>query len=202
MAWFQKTITVKAPSRGCHLITDQIMKAVGKEIGRYQIGLATLFIQPVIEIERALLQYCYSTTARILILAQCPAIYDRHTSASLTINENCDPDVRVDMEGALNRIVPESWNNEFFKHTMEGPDDMPAHVKTTLIGPTVTVPITSGSFNLGTWQGIYLCEHRNTGGWGGGHTRKIVVTLQGALTAAAQAAAAQGGGGAAGGKKR
>ena len=170
MAWFQKTITVKAPSRGCHLITDQIMKAVGKEIGRYQIGLATLFIQ--------------------------------HTSASLTINENCDPDVRVDMEGALNRIVPESWNNEFFKHTMEGPDDMPAHVKTTLIGPTVTVPITSGSFNLGTWQGIYLCEHRNTGGWGGGHTRKIVVTLQGALTAAAQAAAAQGGGGAAGGKKR
>ena len=118
MAWFQKTITVKAPSRGCHLITDQIMKACGGDIARFQVGLATFFIQ--------------------------------HTSASLTINENCDPDVRTDMENALNRIVPESWNKDMFKHTMEGPDDMPAHVKTTLIGPTVTVPLTAGRMNLGT----------------------------------------------------
>nr|CCA15403.1 conserved hypothetical protein [Albugo laibachii Nc14] len=106
-------------------------------------------------------------------------LFIKHTSASLSINENCDPDVRDDMEKAFNRIVPESWNRDMFKHTMEGDDDMPAHVKSTVIGASINVPITNGKFNVGTWQGIYLCEHRNAGGFGGGHERKIVVTIQG-----------------------
>ncbi|ETK85311.1 secondary thiamine-phosphate synthase enzyme [Phytophthora nicotianae CJ01A1] len=106
-------------------------------------------------------------------------LFIKHTSASLSINENCDPDVRTDMEGAFNRIVPESWNKEFFRHTDEGDDDMPGHIKSTLIGASVNIPITNGKFNLGTWQGIYLCEHRNIGGWGSGHQRKVVVTIQG-----------------------
>ncbi|CAM9921312.1 unnamed protein product [Heterosigma akashiwo] len=107
-------------------------------------------------------------------------LFIQHTSASLTINENCDPDVRTDMEKALNRIVPEVWNQDgTFDHTMEGPDDMPAHVKTTLIGPSLTIPISNGGLALGTWQGIYLNEHRNMGGYGGRHTRTIVITIQG-----------------------
>jgi len=107
-------------------------------------------------------------------------LFIQHTSASLTINENCDPDVRSDMEKALNKIVPEVWNQDgTFDHTMEGPDDMPAHVKTTLIGPSLNIPISNGNFALGTWQGIYLNEHRNQGGYGGGHARTIVITIQG-----------------------
>ncbi|CCI48186.1 unnamed protein product [Albugo candida] len=106
-------------------------------------------------------------------------LFIKHTSASLSINENCDPDVRDDLEKAFNRIVPEAWNRDIFKHTMEGDDDMPAHVKCTMIGSSINVPITKGKFNLGTWQGLYLCEHRNAGGYGGGHERKIVVTIQG-----------------------
>ena len=78
----------------------------------------------------------------------------RHTSASLTVNENADPSVRVDMEGALNRIVPESWNDAMFKHVDEGPDDMPAHVKSTLFGASVTVPASGRRLRLGTWQGV------------------------------------------------
>lgn len=98
-------------------------------------------------------------------------VFIQHTSASLTINENADPDVRVDMESAANRLCPESSS---FIHTCEGPDDMPAHVKASLFGASVTVPICDGRLKLGTWQGIYLCEHRNHGGG-----RKIVLTLQG-----------------------
>ncbi|XP_065833380.1 UPF0047 protein YjbQ-like isoform X4 [Oscarella lobularis] len=95
----------------------------------------------------------------------------QHTSASLALNESWDPDVRVDMEMMLNRFAPEDAP---YKHTAEGPDDMPAHVKTCLVGSQLTVPITDGKLNLGTWQGIWLCEHRDHAG-----ARKIVVTLQG-----------------------
>ena len=98
-------------------------------------------------------------------------VFIKHTSASLTINENADPDVRIDMETAVNSICPE---NMPFVHTSEGADDMPAHVKSSLMGTSVTVPISNGRLNLGTWQGIYLCEHRNRGG-----IRKIVVTAFG-----------------------
>lgn len=99
-------------------------------------------------------------------------IFIKHTSASLTINENADPDVRKDMQSFTDRLVPE--NVPYFLHTTEGPDDMPAHIKTSLFGSGLNIPITNGSFNLGTWQGIYLCEHRNHGG-----SRKIVVTIIG-----------------------
>lgn len=96
----------------------------------------------------------------------------KHTSASLSLNENYDPDVRRDMESYFNRNVSE--NEHYYVHTSEGSDDMPAHIKSTIIGTAVSVPITNGKFNLGTWQGIYLCEHRNHGG-----SRRIVITLQG-----------------------
>jgi secondary thiamine-phosphate synthase enzyme len=99
-------------------------------------------------------------------------IFMKHTSASLTLNENADPDVRVDMESHFNKMIPE--NAPYYRHTMEGSDDMPAHIKSSLLGASLTVPITGGRFNLGTWQGIYLCEHRNRGG-----SRKIVITLTG-----------------------
>ncbi|XP_062518266.1 UPF0047 protein YjbQ-like [Corticium candelabrum] len=95
----------------------------------------------------------------------------KHTSASISLNECWDSSVRTDMEMMLNRIAPE---NAPYKHTLEGPDDMPAHVKTALVGAEVTVPITDGKLNLGTWQGIWLCEHRDHAG-----PRSIVVTLQG-----------------------
>lgn len=107
-------------------------------------------------------------------------LFVQHTSASLTVNENADPDVRRDLETALNKIVPASWNHDgTFRHTMEGDDDMPGHVKTSLMGPSLNIPIRNGRLALGTWQGIYLNEHRDQGGWGGGHTRHIIVTLQG-----------------------
>ena len=96
----------------------------------------------------------------------------KHTSASLTLNENADPDVRSDMKNYFNEIVPE--NKNYFEHTSEGSDDMPAHIKTSLLGNSLTIPITNGRLNLGTWQGIYLCEHRNYGG-----SRKVCVTLNG-----------------------
>jgi len=95
-----------------------------------------------------------------------------HTSASLTINENADPDVRVDMETYMNAIVPERGLP--LTHTVEGPDDMPAHVKASLLGPALTIPIRAGALALGTWQGIYLCEHRNRGG-----ERRVLATLNG-----------------------
>lgn len=94
-----------------------------------------------------------------------------HTSASLTINENADPDVRQDMETALNRVCPEHRD---FVHTCEGPDDMPAHVKSSLLGTSLTIPVGGGRLLLGTWQGIYLCEHRNRA-----NGRRLILTLQG-----------------------
>lgn len=99
-------------------------------------------------------------------------LFIQHTSASLTVNENADPDVRGDLERHLSVMVPE--NAPHFQHTLEGPDDMPAHIKTVLIGPSLTIPVQRGRMALGTWQGIYLCEHRDYGG-----DRKVVLTLQG-----------------------
>jgi secondary thiamine-phosphate synthase enzyme len=99
-------------------------------------------------------------------------IFIKHTSASLTLNENASPDVRRDFESWANEAVPESA--AFWSHVLEGSDDMPAHIKASLFGPTVTVPVRSGEFDLGTWQGVYLCEHRDRGG-----PRTIVVTVFG-----------------------
>jgi len=96
----------------------------------------------------------------------------KHTSASLTLNENFDLDVRGDMEKFFNHTVKE--NEPYYLHTSEGADDMPAHIKSSLLGTSLTIPITNGNFNLGTWQGIYLCEHRNHGG-----PRKLLITVQG-----------------------
>ena len=115
------------------------------------------------------------------VLAELPELSDvqtgllhvfiMHTSASLTINENADPDVRVDFETAMNHAVPESLP---YVHTLEGPDDMPAHVKASMMGSSVSVPVAGGRLNVGTWQGLYLCEHRDHGG-----PRKLVLTLHG-----------------------
>jgi secondary thiamine-phosphate synthase enzyme len=115
------------------------------------------------------------------IVKACPALsriqvgflhlFLRHTSASLTINENADSDVRRDLDMALHHIVPDQLN---FRHTVEGPDDMPAHVKASLMGVSLQIPIREGRLMLGTWQGIYLCEHREQS-----HQREIVCTVYG-----------------------
>lgn len=139
MAWYQKTIRLRARSRGFHLITREIEDHI-PELSRIKTGLAHVFIQ--------------------------------HTSAGLTINENADPTVREDFETFFNRTVPEDMS--LYRHTLEGPDDMTSHIKSSLLGNSVTIPITNGRFNLGTWQGIYLCEHRNHS-----RGRTIVVTLNG-----------------------
>lgn len=97
-------------------------------------------------------------------------LFMKHTSAGLTINENADPSVRDDFRGFLDKLIPE--NDPVYTHTLEGADDMPAHLKSSLLGNGVTIPLTSGKMNLGTWQGIYLCEFRNHGG-----PRKIVMTV-------------------------
>ena len=99
-------------------------------------------------------------------------IFVKHTSCGLSINENCDPDVRDDMETIFNRLVPE--NRPDYLHTLEGADDMPAHAKSVLSGVSLTIPITNGRLNMGTWQGIYLNEFRSYGG-----ARKLVVTILG-----------------------
>ena len=98
-------------------------------------------------------------------------VFILHTSASISINENADPDVPLDLELAFNEIAREDFD---YRHTLEGPDDMPAHVKSSMIGSSVTIPISDGRLCLGTWQGIYLCEHRDRGG-----SRRLVVTIQG-----------------------
>ena len=132
----QYELSLKPASRGCHLITSDVVAAI-PELREIEVGLLHAFIQ--------------------------------HTSASLTLNENADPDVRFDMETALNTLVPE---NQSFTHACEGPDDMPAHVKASLFGPGVLIPVRGGKLALGTWQGIYLCEHRDHGG-----PRHLVLTL-------------------------
>lgn len=139
--WFQKEVTLPPFRRGCHLITEYVMRAVPEITGIY-IGLLHVFI--------------------------------RHTSASLTINENADPDVPADLAMSLDRLAPETLN---YRHTCEGPDDMPAHVKASLTDSSISIPIASGRLLTGTWQGIYLCEYRNHGG-----SRRLVVTVQGQLS--------------------
>lgn len=99
-------------------------------------------------------------------------VFIKHTSASLTISENADPSVRVDLEAYFSRLAPE--NEPYYTHTYEGSDDMPSHLKNCVLGSSITVPVTAGRLNLGTWQGIYLCEHRNHAS-----NRKVVLTLQG-----------------------
>ena len=139
MAWHQTVIRLKPRSRGFHLVTDELVRAL-PELGRLRVGVAHFFLQ--------------------------------HTSASLSINENADPDVRADFDRWLDRAVPE--NADYFVHTAEGPDDMPAHVKSGVMGVSVSVPIRDGRLALGTWQGLYLGEHRDQGG-----SRSVVVTLFG-----------------------
>ena len=99
-------------------------------------------------------------------------LFIKHTSASLTINEDADPTVRADFETHFNTMVPE--NAPYYRHTIEGSDDMPAHLKSAILGASLSIPISKGKLNLGVWQGIYLCEHRNHGG-----NRKIVLTISG-----------------------
>ena len=99
-------------------------------------------------------------------------LFIKHSSASLCINENADPDVRHDVEAHFNQFVPE--NAPYYDHTLEGSDDMPAHIKSITIGSSISLPVSNGALNLGTWQGIYLGEHRNNGG-----SRVVVATLQG-----------------------
>lgn len=114
------------------------------------------------------------------VLRQLPALpqmgllnlFIQHTSAALSINENADPDVRTDMESIFNHLVKE--REPYYEHTFEGADDMPAHAKSSIIGPSLTIPISGGRLNLGTWQGIYLCEFRNYGG-----SRRVVATILG-----------------------
>lgn len=115
------------------------------------------------EIEQALAKFSYVEAGLLHVFIQ-------HTSASLTINENADPTVRQDFESHFNQMVPE--NAPYYRHTCEGPDDMPAHLKASLLGTSVTIPVTNGQMNMGTWQGIYLCEHRDFGG-----QRRLVVSL-------------------------
>lgn len=98
-------------------------------------------------------------------------VFLQHTSAALTVNENADPDVPADLESAFSSIAPEGFP---YRHTCEGPDDMPAHVKASLLGSSLTIPVGNGALRLGTWQGLYLCEHRRHGG-----RRRLVLTLWG-----------------------
>lgn len=138
MPWIRKKVALAPRSRGCHLVTSEVLAAL-PELSKMRLGVLHVFIQ--------------------------------HTSASLTINEAADADVRHDLESSLNALAPESFP---YEHTIEGPDDMPAHVKASLMGSSVTIPVEGGELLLGTWQGIYLCEHRNRAG-----SRNLVLTLWG-----------------------
>ena len=131
----QKSITMSPVPRGFHLITREVVEAIGK---LPDAGLMHVLI--------------------------------KHTSAGLTLNENADPSVRVDFESFLNHLIPE--NHPSYTHIFEGADDMPAHLKASIVGSSVTIPITRGRLNLGTWQGIYLCEFRDHGG-----SRRLVITV-------------------------
>ena len=137
--YYQKEIRLSPFTRGFHLITSQILKAM-PEIEEIDTGMMQVFI--------------------------------KHTSASLTINENADPTVRDDFESHMNKMVPE--NAPYYRHTIEGPDDMPAHIKASLMGTSLQIPISDGRLNLGIWQGIYLCEHRDHASG-----RNVVITAWG-----------------------
>lgn len=133
----QKEFSLKARSRGFHIVTEEVIEKLGP---LPRTGLVNLFI--------------------------------KHTSAALTVNENYDPDVRTDLRAIFDRLIKE--RESYYTHTLEGSDDMPAHAKSVLTGMSLTLPITAGTLNLGTWQGIYLCEFRNMGG-----ARKVVATIIG-----------------------
>ncbi|QQL50918.1 secondary thiamine-phosphate synthase enzyme YjbQ [Mucilaginibacter ginkgonis] len=139
MKIYQQQLSLRARSRGFHIITNDIINVLA-QFEPMKAGICQVFIQ--------------------------------HTSASLSINENADPTVRQDFEMWFNKTVRE--NDPDYEHDYEGADDMPAHIKAALLGSSVTIPITNGRLALGTWQGIYLCEHRNHGG-----SRSIVVTVWG-----------------------
>lgn len=130
----QTAFTLKSKTKGFHLVTDEVVKAMGK---LPENGLLHLFIQ--------------------------------HTSAALAINENADPTVREDLEASFDRLAPEAAS---YKHNDEGPDDMPAHVKSVLSGSSISIPIMNGRLALGAWQGIYLCEFRKLP-----HARKLIATI-------------------------
>jgi secondary thiamine-phosphate synthase enzyme len=139
MEIYQATLTLRARSRGFHLITDEIVLVL-PQIKSLKTGICQVFIQ--------------------------------HTSASLTINENADPTVRKDFESFFNKTVQE--NDPDYEHDYEGADDMPAHIKSSILGSSVSIPIHNGKLALGTWQGIYLCEHRDYGG-----ERNLIITAWG-----------------------
>ncbi|KAK6950350.1 hypothetical protein Daesc_008676 [Daldinia eschscholtzii] len=156
MSWFQKQFTLPPRSRGSYLVTDHVVKEL-PEIRNYKVGLLNLFVQ--------------------------------HTSCALSLNENWDDDVRADMSDALDRIAPEAGpkGEELYRHSAEGSDDMPvglehvcgkweikAHIKSALIGASITIPIKDGKLATGTWQGIWYLEFRDMR-----HTRKVVATIQG-----------------------
>jgi secondary thiamine-phosphate synthase enzyme len=139
MQIFQKELTLSERSRGFHLVTDEILRAI-PEVREIKTGMMQVFIQ--------------------------------HTSASLTINENADPTVRLDFEMWFNKVVPEQ--DPAYKHNDEGADDMPAHLKSALLDTSLLIPISNGRLAMGIWQGIYLCEHRNYGG-----SRNLILTAWG-----------------------
>ncbi|CAE7443940.1 hypothetical protein FNF27_07633 [Cafeteria roenbergensis] len=160
MAWVQRVVRIPAKKRGCHVITDDILKAV-PELKDFEVGIANLFLQ--------------------------------HTSASITINESWDSDVRPDVSDALDKIAPEDHKGEgLYRHDAEGTDDCPAHIKSTLVGCSLSVPVGRGKLMLGTWQGVWLCEHRDSAS-----SRSIVVTLNGQLRPGAGGGAAAAAGAAA-----
>jgi secondary thiamine-phosphate synthase enzyme len=142
--WLQREIRLEARSRGFHLITREIERAV-PELEDLRVGLAHVFIL--------------------------------HTSASLALNENASRDVLRDFESWFDAAVPE--DAPYWTHTLEGPDDMPAHVKAALLGSSLTLPVSRGRLALGTWQGIYLCEHRDRA-----EGRRLLVTIQGEAASA------------------
>ncbi|GLK87549.1 hypothetical protein GCM10017655_06110 [Pseudomonas turukhanskensis] len=146
--WQQRQFSLQARPRGFHLVTDEVLAKL-PELRSYRLGLLHLWLL--------------------------------HTSASLTINENADPAVRRDFERFFNRLVPQagsafadSRNDDDYEHNDEGPDDLPAHFKASLLGCQITLPISAGRLALGTWQGIYLGEHRDHGG-----PRRVLATLSG-----------------------
>lgn len=143
MAYHQTIITLPAYQRGVHLITHHLLNAINKLMS-----------------DNA--EYCASSGLVHLFL--------QHTSAGLSINENADPDVRLDTEDWLNKIAPE--NQPEYRHTLEGSDDLPAHLKSMMLGISLTIPLVNGELGLGLWQGIYLCEHRD---YASG--RNIVITV-------------------------
>ncbi|KVI07638.1 Uncharacterized protein family UPF0047 [Cynara cardunculus var. scolymus] len=161
--WAQKTITLPPHNRGCHLITPKAHHSF-------------TFFYPIANIiTHCNLVIILKEIGEDLSGFKCGLanLFLQHTSASLTINENYDSDVRADTETFLNRVVPEGRSAPW-KHTLEGPDDMPAHIKSSMFGCALTIPITDGQLNMGTWQGIWLCEHRDAP-----TARKVVVTLNG-----------------------